>query len=322
MTDIEVPGPEIDNLLGFLCLLGALRALDASRRHWFARLYFAGVPLRARLVLDVDAARREIVAAVSEGLEIFRPYFRFQEQDLTFSAEAARGYLRDARNQGDIPAMVFSALCSDGAFRADGARILPTPLCAMFGQGHQHFLQRLTNVANGAPPRSAKTTAADLNDLSRIDQALFGRWTRRDATEAFRWDFEEDRRYALRYTNPSNDPAMTEHGANRLAVVGMLSFQTAPILRGPYTQLAARGVSRGQRSEMYITWPIWTMPATLETIHSMLDRRELTEEIPDLRAFKYAGVIQARRVRRMHVEKFISFSRAKVFVLKDSGSTN
>lgn len=314
--DRPLDGVETDNLLGFLVLLGVLRALDSSRPHWFARAYFAGVPLRARLRIDSDASDDEIAYAVAEGCSTYDSYFEFADADLKFSKQQARDIARRIIAEGDaIAAELASALCSDAAVRDDG-KVMPTPLCAMFGQGHQHFLARLTTVSRGIPPRAMgkRASADDLNSPERLRKAIFERWTRGDATESFRWDFEEDRRYAMRFANPSTDAATTEHGANRLAVLGMLSFQCAPGIRNNKATLLMRGAFRTKRSTTFITWPIWKVPATLHAIHGMLDRKEISQPVPD---FKYLGMFeidQVRRVRRIVNDKFISFSRAAAII--------
>jgi hypothetical protein len=239
---------------------------------------------------------------------------------LTFDGATARSLLKDALRDG-FSATVMSAMCSDKAVRVD-ERIEPTALCAMFGQGHQSFLGRLHTVSAGMVSRAmmTKKQTSDLNDAAVIERALFAPWTRSDATESFRWDFEEDRRYALRDINPSSDPATTEHGANRLAVLGFVSFQSAPTVRGSRVNLETRGVSRGGKSRRpRVTWPIWKQPATLECIHAMLDFPELSKDEPSFDILRRHGIEQARRVNRIMTGKFISFARAEA--LTDGGES-
>jgi hypothetical protein len=68
--------------------------------------------------------------------------------------------------------------------------------------------------------------ASDYRDLqsqvsSELHEALFEPWTRQDPTPAFRWDPAEDVRYALRADDPSGQKSTTQHGANRLAALGL-----------------------------------------------------------------------------------------------------
>jgi hypothetical protein len=64
----------------------------------------------------------------------------------------------------------------------------------------------------------------DLNTPAYLHTALFVPWSRSDETDGFRWDPAEDRRYALRFKNPSGDSGRTVHGANRLACVGLAAL--------------------------------------------------------------------------------------------------
>ena len=318
-------GLEDDNLLAFLALLGLLRALSCSRPSWSPRVFFDGMPLHTQLRISCDASVEDVAKAAADGCAAYSAEFRFGEHhDLTFGAEVARAMLQNSA-LNCVSAEVTSALCSDAAVR-DNGRIEATPLCAMFGQGHQSFLDRLHNVSNGVLPRAlkAKKLQPDLNDANYVRRALFSPWTRSDATESFRWDFEEDRRYALRFDDPSGDAATTEHGANRLAILGRLSFQTAPKVAGRSGRviLGTRGVSRGKKDRrVRITWPIWSLPASLEGVHAMLDHPQLGEDEPSFGDLTAYSIRQLRRVRRIRNGKYISFTRAEALVAPSSGET-
>jgi len=313
--ETDLIGLEIDNVLGFLALLGLLRSIEQSRPDWFPRAYFRGSPLRSTLILSSDPSKKDIAEAASEGCTWYASFFSFREyHDLTFSSDAARELLESALDR-EPATQILSALFSDGAAKNTDGRIIPTPLCAMFGQGHQSFLDRLSNVALGTLPRDLrkKKNPPDLNDPSAIFRALFAPWTRSDSTESFRWDHQEDRRYALRNINPSSDPATTEHGANRLAILGVLSFQSAPQVAGisGSTSLGTRGFSRGPNRRQRLTWPIWNSPATLLAIEAMLDRPELSANQPDFTTLKQLTVRQLFRAPRIVNGKFINFGRAE-----------
>lgn len=314
-----LPGLETDNLLGFLALLGLLRANERERPEWFPRAHFVGTPLRTQLTLAQETTWEQIATIAAAGCIAYARYFDFGDfKDLTFNRGTARILLQKSLRDTDA-ASIMSALCSDGAARdSDDERVLPTALCAMFGQGHQSFLARLRAVAAGTLPRALKEkkNPPNQNDAGFVKRALFEPWTRSDETESFRWDFEEDRRYALREINPSSDPATTEHGANRLAVLGLVSFQSAPTTtRRGYANLGTRGVSRdGKTRRPRVTWPIWSRPASLESIHVMLDEYQLGQDNPSFEALARHSIQQARRVRRISVGKFISFTRAEALI--------
>lgn len=319
MTQHRLVGLETDNLLGFLALLGLLRSLERSRPAWNPRAYFGGTPLNAWLELTVDVTEGEIALAASEGCSAYAAAYSFGSfADLTFDGDQARVLLNASRDDADR-ATLLSALCSDAALKPKQPRIDATPLCAIFGQGHQHFLSRLTTVANGFRGKDVRKDDADPNDPALIAASLFRPWERNDRTDSFRWDHAEDRSYALRFTDPSRDAPKTQHGATRLAILGLMSFQSAPQIHGQHVALATRGVSRGRRDRrVRITWPIWSQAASLETIHAMLDDPELSAETPSRAVLARRAVDQLRRVYRFSKGKFLSFSRAEVPELRET----
>ena len=103
---------------------------------------------------------------------------------------------RENRRYADL----LSALMCDVAEKDD--KIEATPLCLLFGQGHQHFLDRLATVpqTEAPPSRGRGRKAVSLTAAKTLQEALFVPWTRQDPTPAFRWDPAEDVRYALRAT--------------------------------------------------------------------------------------------------------------------------
>ena len=189
MRTYAMPGLETDNLLGFLALLGLLRALEHERPTWFPRAYFDGVPLQAQLSLMEEVSQGDIAAAASAGCTTYAQHFDFSGfGDLIFDGATARMLMRESLRD-TIFASIMSAMCSDIAVRpaisGTKERIDPTPLCAMFGQGHQSFLDRLRTVSSGTLPRALQirrnATEMNLNDPTIIARALFAPWTRSDS---------------------------------------------------------------------------------------------------------------------------------------------
>jgi hypothetical protein len=195
VTHHRLEGLEPDNLLAFIALLGLLRALDTARPQWRARAYWEDepLPLRPVLVLALPQKRDAVVEASAEGAKTLAAVHIFDRKDLNHSAAEAREALTNTHDP--LVETLLDALMSDGAVRENG-RIWPSPFCFLFGQGHQHFLKRLADVANGQLPNSLSKLKKppDLNSLHFIAEALFAPWTRSDATDSFRWDPVEDRR--------------------------------------------------------------------------------------------------------------------------------
>ena len=126
----------------------------------------------------------------------------------------------------------MSALVSDAATSRDGSRAERTPLCLMVGQGHQHFLSRLASIPREEEPRNEVLVAAKPRYQRPTACAkrcsVPGR--RPDRTDSFRWDPHEDVRYALRARDPTDAKTKetTQHGANRLASLGLSVLTVVP----------------------------------------------------------------------------------------------
>jgi hypothetical protein len=200
---------------------------------------------------------------------------------------------------------------SDAALKDEKkGTVAPTPLCLLHGQGHQHFLERLASVpAEPAPPKRGKgRSALTLSAADCLAEALFEPWRREDPTFSFRWDPDEDVRHALMAGDPT-DPAYkpgTQHGANRLAAVGLAALATAPVTRAGRVRLSIVG-GASSRDGFSFAWPIWREAATLSGIRALLGHPELRR--PD--ALRHLGVEYAMVARRISVGQFLNFARAR-----------
>jgi len=319
----RLDGLEHDNLLAFLALLGLLRALEAhDRRHQeLNRLCPRAAwdidmpPLRPRVFLTRTVTQEELAASVADGLERLAELHEFDgRKDLNYSRTDCRELLRQeaaaasVQQRGQVD--LLGALMSDGATKPDKKEeiIDPTPLCLLYGQGHQHFLERLAAVPNQAAPAVKGKGKKGLSTVECLSQALFHPWHREDDTSSFRWDPEEDVRYALMAGDPT-DPAYkagTQHGANRLAAVGLAVLTLAPERRAG--RVRPNIVGGGFDSEGFsFAWPIWREPATLSAIRAMLAHPELRQNS----ALAHMSVDHVVLARRISVGKFMNFSRAR-----------
>jgi hypothetical protein len=127
-------------------------------------------------------------------------------------------------------------------------------------------------------------------------------------TSSFRWDPDEDVRYALRAGNPSDSTykAGTQYGANRLAAIGLRELTLVPEVRFGRVRPSVLGGAYG-REGFSFAWPIWSDPATLSAIRAMLGH-------PDLRtpsALKYLGVDHVVLARRVVRDEYKNFARAR-----------
>lgn len=307
----RLDGLEPDNLLGFLALLGLLRAIENSRPRWKPRVRWTvhEPPTRPALHLREAVTQEQVAEGAAEGIRNLAPAHDFPWQNLAISPKQARQQLQSAPEGGDYAAALWAALVNDKAQRPDRDTVEPTPLCLMFGQGHQYFLRRLAVVPRTQTPGSEgqgkpRHPASEIECLQR---ALFHPWHRRDLTESFRWDPVEDVRYAYRADDPSNrsHKQRTEHGANRLAAVGLASMTVVPRRAGLNTRLRVRGGNRPRRP-VTVSWPIWREPVSRVGIEAMLSHPSL--ESPHTAAS--LGVVEVRRAARISVGKFMNFTRA------------
>lgn len=309
MTEHKLEGIEPDNLLGFLALLGFQRALDCAEPDWHSRIFWDGLPVRPRLVLATEIQRSQILEAATRGCqELSRAHDFEDRKDVNFTRSEARERLfSESVSASPANRMTIDLLCalaSDAVVKDD--RVRPTPFCAMFGQGHQHFLERLDAVPKGKVPKklAKRVTADELNAPEKLERALFFAWERRDPTQSFRWDPLEDRRYALRFEDPSTDEGTTVHGANRLASVALPLLAAVPVRVRGKIRLGAVGTG-WTSGRVYISWPIWSRPASLKSIVAMLASPD-----EDLKGRDGLGVIRIYRAERISVGKFFNFTRA------------
>lgn len=301
-TALPLPGLEADNLLAFLALLGLLRALETAVPELNPRVAWNGKPLVAHLCLTTPVSKQELVASADRGIRTLGQSYCFDRVDLTYSPAEFREQAREAQTNRER-ALLIAALASDGALRRrDEDTVEPTALCAMFGQGHQHFLARLSAMATRDHPANA----------DNLVQALFEPWRYDDETDGFRWDPIEDRRYAHQFGDPSNgrNKIGTVTGANRLAAIGFAVLTSAPTNSGLVTLAVA-----GDRRERDICWPLVSVPTSLSGHVALLAHPSLTEEDQQLAPIRTYGIAAIARARRYQVGKFFNFERARLQAL-------
>jgi hypothetical protein len=319
-THHRLDGLEPDNLLAFLALLGLLRALEVVRAEWWPRAAWDvdRSPLRPVLVISEAHSPSSIAEAAAEGAGLVSEIYSFPaekpvaraQRDLNYSEGFARRLLEDVAARGNRDAAALWAAVMSDAATHDG-QIEATPLCLLFGQGHQHFLDRLAEVPRlPAPPaRGRGRNRKALTPGETLEEALFEPWQREDPTPGFRWDPAEDVRYALRASDPSDEKSTTQHGANRLAVLGLPIFTAVPAHRGRRVRLQVIGTVGGR--DFLVCWPIWRTPASLAAIRAMLSHPGLTARDPAAE-LAHLGVVQVRCARRIVVGRYMNFSRAEV----------
>jgi hypothetical protein len=328
-TSYRLDGLEPDNLLAFLALLGLLRALetDDGNRENEEKLWprvawdVDAPPLRPVLIFKRALSPEELFERIARGLDVLSAVHDFNERkNLDYSQEACHSLLVQQAKAARIGAREYvdllAALMSDAAIKDNKKEevVDPTPLCLLFGQGHQYFLERLVRVPRdpALPKRGKGKKAKAVSAFECLNEALFQPWHRNDPTFSFRWDPEEDVRYALMAGDPTDSAYATgtQHGANRLAAVGLSALTLVPEMRAGRVRPSIIGGLSGADGFSF-AWPIWREPATLASIRALLSH-------PDLRkpeGLTHLGVDQVLVVQRISVGKFTNFSRARPLVL-------
>ena len=310
----RLDGLEPDNLLAFMALLGLLRTLEEARPDWRPRVSWTvdEPPLRPCLHVAEEVAGNALVEAAAEGLAALARRHDFEGlPDLTLLPDEAMRRLQTAADSDRYTADLWAALVSNAAIAHDGKKVEPTPLCLMFGQGHQHFLSRLASVPQQTipPKRGAGRNKSGTSETECLHEALFVPWKRPDATDSFRWDPNEDVRYALRARDPTDSKTKetTQHGANRLAAVGLSVLTVVPRYRAGRVRLALLGGGREPDGAHTLSWPIWREPISLAGIRALLGHPHLDRP----RTRTALGIVETRVARRISYSGYMNFTRAE-----------
>ena len=321
-TALRLDGLEPDNLLAFMALLGLLRALEEARPDWHPRASWTvdDPPIRPTLFITDKAQEDAVAEAIAEGVNTLAKYHDFDGRpDLKFSPDEASEKLheiskadRKTSKANRYTADLWSALISDAAISRDGNKVEPTPFCLLFGQGHQHFLDRLEKVPQEKKPpkRGSGRKSIEISEADCLREALFSPWERPDATFSFRWDPQEYVCYALRAQDPTDPKTKdtTQHGANRLAAVGLPVLTVVPQRRGGKIHLGALGGKR-HHGDFTFNWPIWRNPMSLTAIRAMLSLGH--SRLTDPETQETLGIVQCRQARRISFGKFMNFTRGQ-----------
>ena len=284
-----------DSPLGFLAAVGTLRTVALAEPNSDWRMKWLE---REAIWLPEISSKRAIAPAtlVDTLMSALRlestPEFDF-DKNLTVSpeefcriaGEAQGRALKDDRRFADF---VVAFGCE--SVINDKRQIQDTALRTMSGAGNQHFLGTMKQLV-------AKTTASDLHG------SLFDPWIYPDRKLGLRWDPHEDRRYALRWGNPSGGNGVpTMRGANRLAVEALPLFPTVPVGR----RLETTGFTQIERTYS-LSWPIWDSNIGVDLVRSLLALPGIQKIDPDRQRLCSMGVVEIYRSSRTTNGKYRNF---------------
>ncbi len=168
-----------------------------------------------------------------------------------------------------------------------------TALRTMSGAGHQHFVEFLVNIIRNT-------------ESSHLYSTLFEFWRYDDEGRGanLRWDPIDDRRYAMRWKNPSADAARSMRGANRLAIEAIPFFVTAP--------MGGRLETTGFRTRKgtFWFWPIWEPAIDAQAVITLLQLAAVSSGTLD-GSLVSRGIKVVYRSQRITVGKFRNFTPAQ-----------
>lgn len=300
-TEWTLIGLDGANPLAFLAALGTLRTCARCWRGRNPRLAWiqARGGWRPVLSVDGDVSRPDLVAAIHATLREMDGHRAFTfAPDLKVSPGEFRGLAVQAALdaiQGDTRLADFvGAFGCETLGTEDGASIQDTAFRTMSGAGHQHFVGFMGLLAQ-------------ITNAGHLDAALFENWAYADPTPAMRWDPAEDRRYALRWSEPSKDPIRTVRGANRLAVEGL---PLLPVQPGA-SQLHTTGFRQVRRKGVSWSWPLWEAPLPVDVVRSLLALREITHDVPPSEHLRDLGIAAVYRCERITQGKYRNFTPSR-----------
>lgn len=316
----RLEGLEPGNLLGFLALLGLLRALEAKRSEWHPRAWWDvnSPPVRPYLTLSTPQSREAVCEAAEDGVESLMKVLDFGDAtDLKLSSDDARTLCQsvterlrvDESEQGEASARYFADLCaalfSEAATDDEKAKVQPTPL-AYPSVATSNFLRSLKAIAkSGMPESRSRGRSFPKSPAECLMQALFLPWNRADRPVGLRWDPDEAKRHALQWRAPTKDPPTTQYGANRLAIVGLSAVTGVPTISGTRVTLSVLG-GLGSGDRFSLAWPIWRTPISLAAVRTLLSHPQLRER----GALNHFGVDHVRVTRRINLDRLRNFTEA------------
>jgi hypothetical protein len=263
MNQLSLAGINGQHLWGFLAALGSLSLLDEHARE--NRLGPPHLEFKddGTAMLRSPVAAKQLAAVLLARLKSLQPYLDGslgginKPSDFTRSSYEAIALASAARTTGDLLAGL-ACIVDEDAFEST--------LCAANGASHQSLVQSMRDVLK-------------LVEGEHVQLSLFEPWrhayrvppdkrkelklgTRKPT---LRLDPSDERLYALRLSNPTTtDDYSTELGAQALAIP---AFALLPVVPGKHPVTVA---SKRSRKRVTFSWPLWSIPATLCTVRSLV----------------------------------------------------
>jgi len=300
--ELVLTGLDGANPLGFLAALGTLRTLAMGCPNPIPRMSWRSAGGWRPTLHSTFTDSESLVTALANLLQPTNAALKVAD-DPAMPVETYRGKANDFRVNDRTAADLLAALASDAVTRTNSKKqqiCQDTAFRTMRGAGHQHLLKFARNICTAC-------------DAKRLRHALFETWRYDDPVQnhTLRWDPLDDVRYALRWRNPSGDPARRKrgsvYGANRLAIEALPLFTCVP----HSTTLGTVGFVKDRRAGVWFRWPIWKWPLSLHAVRSLLTLPAVLSSNADTNVLRGRGVIGRFESRRVTVGRFRCFSPAR-----------
>jgi hypothetical protein len=324
LKSLRLTGLDGSNPLAFLAAVGLLRVLDhraglgrspRPRLSWIEEGYWCPV-LHGEV--DVEAVIRAVLedketwsddpalllAYNEAGEALVDPrVHRHATRDLKPKPAAMRRFLEAIAARAEQPldpnarlaagrTMSMAAAYGSELVQDNNGNTKPTAF--HFTAGQQRFLDAVARLREGV---------AD----EHVREALLGPWTGASHLPSMSWDATVARLYALRAGDPSKERRGSVPGADWLAYIG-LGFTIATPVRG---QLRTTGIAGGWKNSVF-TWPLWTRPASMPVVRSLLATADLDTLDSQARNSRGIGVVFQSGIVRSDQGGYGGFTPARV----------
>lgn len=306
----ELAGLDGSNPLAFLAAIGLLRLLHeatpeaAIKMHWeviggvWAAVLTTASPLAHDGWFDEQLSQiadRELASVLSLIDEDKGKIISSPQQYGAVAQRTLQSFLSGNASRSDCD--FLTALGSEMSRRVEQKKetdaIEYSELYMTRGSGHQRMLELAHNIRQAT-------------NHQHLAKASLSPWCYDDPGKSMnlRWDPLDDRQYAKRWLNPSNDPSQTVWGANDLAFEALPLFPTG-IVNG---RLQTAAFHRVPKQGTFFTWPIWVSPLSLPVVRSLLQCSQWQRDAVDGVALSALAIDHLRRVQRVRNDKFFNFS--------------
>jgi hypothetical protein len=264
------------------------------------RLGLRGNERKAAQEKTLTPIRNKLATLRSEWLAALRESVPSLELSLGEHLNASCSYLREnmlvvleeASADNRVAIDLLAAFGSDACSQAKTERMQSTPFCFTTGSGHQNFLDTARQLMEKV-------------DAARLELALLSRVEPSDEKLSMRWNPQEDRRYAVMWSDPGKvDKPKTNWAINLLGYRGLQLVSSTPCLRELRTT--------GWRSDADPNWrwPIWNQGLSIDVIRSLLSHPLLVSQAPQRDRLSALGVTALFESSRVQVGKYVNFTPA------------